>query len=285
VALTLSLLASVLVLLPGLAALLAFNLRTRRGGARRPELSLTTISALVIAAVMSMLVHVAAWMTAEGVIDLVIAVHERLPSLDFGIVSPNPLGAFFDAIAESRPMTLQTALWLAATLVAETLAVGHFIMSDFFELTFESLDFNGQGWVFQHITRPAENGYTPFGHVFTSTMSGRYGIAYKGPIIDIRQGDKGEVLSIALARPERFLYELGSFPATNKVGWFSRIVARPAADAAVESGVQHHEKDYVGGVVALDARVINNIVVHSVADSLLDEIDETIPDVPLEVAP
>lgn len=49
--------------------------------------------------------------------------------------------------------------------------------------------------------------------------------------------------------------------------------------------MRHHEKDYVGGVVALDARVINNIVVHNVADSLLDEIDETVPDVPLEVAP
>jgi len=73
--LTLGLLACVLVLLPGLAVLAAFNYRTQRGGARRPELPLTAISALVIAVMFSIIVHSAAFMLAELTISFAVAVH------------------------------------------------------------------------------------------------------------------------------------------------------------------------------------------------------------------
>lgn len=275
-ALTLGLLACVLVLLPGLAVLAAFNVRTRRAGVRRPEMALTTISALLIAVFFSIVVHFAAFILAHLTLDFATAVHARFPSLDFGPVVANPIASFIEAI-EGKPMPLPTAIALAATLLLECIAVGSFMLSGAFALTFERQDFNSQGWVFEHVTRPAENGYTPVGHVYTATMSGNYGIAYKGPIIDLRQGDKGEILSIALARPERFLYELGSseVPAFPKRGWLWRDRG-PTADSG--NRVRHHQKDYTGGVVALDARVINNIVVHSIANSLLEAIDAAVPD-------
>ncbi|WP_242121275.1 hypothetical protein [Sphingomonas lacusdianchii] len=270
--LTLGLLASVLVLLPGLVVLAAFNYRTRRGGARRPELPLTAVSALVMATLFSMLVHGGAFLLSSLAIDFVVAVHDKVPSVDFGPVIQNPIAAFFAAV-EGTAMPFSAALGLAVVLFLEAIAVANFIMSDLFDLAFERVDFNGQGWIFEHVTRPAENGYTPVGHVFTSTMSGKFGIAYKGAIVEVRQGDKGEILSIALARPERFLYELGSLQG-EPGGWWRR---NRFGDDAEQSGIRHHAKDYTGGIVALEARVINNIVVHSVANSLLAEIDQTVP--------
>lgn len=274
--LTLGLLACVLVLLPGMAVLAAFNFRTRRGGARRPEMALTTISALLIAVFFSIVVHTAAFTLANITISFCAAVHTLVPALDYGPVVGNPIASFFQAI-EGKPMPLADAITLSGTLLLECIAVGSFMMSDAFDLAFERQDFNGQGWVFEHVTRPAENGYTPVGHVYTSTMSGNYGIAYKGPIIDLRQGERGEILSIALARPERFLYELGSSDEASAAPrtWFGRGKQPPEEPA---NRVRHHQKDYTGGVVALDARVINNVVVHSIANSLLEAIDATVPD-------
>ncbi|HEV7435906.1 MAG TPA: hypothetical protein VGO22_13690 [Pseudorhizobium sp.] len=280
-ALTLGLLASVLVLLPGLAVLAAFNFRTRRGGARRPELALTTISALVMAAAVSIVVHLVAWAAIEGALAFVTALHDAYPVLDLGPKIENPLTSFFAAVAGNKPMAFSGAVALGMVLITEMVALVNFVLGETFELAFDEYDLNGQGWVFEHITRPAENGYTPVGHVFTATMSGKYGIAYKGPIIDIRQGDKGEILSIALARPERFLYELGTFDDDPpKKSWIERLLPGDAEEAEPHSGVRHHEKDYAGGVVALDARVINNIVVRSIADELLEQIDEEVPDEP-----
>ncbi len=116
----------------------------------------------------------------------------------------------------------------------------------------------------------AENGYAPIGHAFTSTMSDGYGVAYKGIVIDARQGVNGELVSIALARPERFLYQLGSFPTKpSRWPWRSR---EETGEFDRPTGFTLHGKETVGGVVQLDARVITNVVVHSVAQSLLEEI-------------
>ncbi|EIZ79401.1 hypothetical protein WSK_2023, partial [Novosphingobium sp. Rr 2-17] len=78
-------------------------------------------------------------------------------------------------------------------------------------------------------------------------------------------------------RPERFLYELGSSQDTDSSqrSWWRRGERDPAEPA---NRVRHHQKDYTGGVVALDARIINNVVVHSIANSLLEAIDATVPD-------
>ncbi|WP_165927199.1 hypothetical protein [Sphingomonas sp. BK235] len=50
--LTLSFLANVIFLLPGLVALAAFNFRVGRAGARRREQELTTINSLVAAVIL-----------------------------------------------------------------------------------------------------------------------------------------------------------------------------------------------------------------------------------------
>ena len=268
--LTLGFLASVIILLPGLVALAAFNFRVGRAGARRPEQQLTTINALVAAVILSIMTHYLGYLVAAGVIDAGIAINEAFPKLDLGPAVVNPVGAYYAAVTSGKAMPGPTAIATAALLAFEVFAVLAFVGSETFDLLLEPLDWTGQGWVFQHITRPAENGYAPIGHVFTSTMSDGYGVAYKGIVIDARQGTNGELVSIALARPERFLYQLGSFPTKpSRWPWRSR---EETGEFDRPTGFTLHGKETVGGVVQLDARVITNVVVHSVAQSLLEEI-------------
>lgn len=271
--LTLGVLASVLAMLPGLSLLAAFNFKTRRGGARRPEVQLTAVSALVLAVFFSIVAHVLGFMVSSGVTDFGRAISESY-GITIGPVIRNPLAAGFDALG-GKPMQFHEAAALAAVLMFEVMTLVTIVMSRSFELFIDSVDYNAQGWVFEHITRPAENGYTPVGHVYTSTTSGRFGIAYKGAVTDIRQDEKGQVLSIALARPERFLYEIGhEAPAAAPVaaGWqFWRRAAEQPTEA--DTGVRHHGRETAGGVVSLDARVISNIVVHCISNSIFDQIN------------
>ena len=101
-------------------------------------------------------------------------------------------------------------------------------------------------------------------------MNDGYGVAYKGVVIDARQGANGELVAITLARPERFLYQIGAFTEPPRWPWQRYTRAESETDPA--TGFELHGKDYVGGVVQLDARVISNVVVHSIAQSLLEEI-------------
>lgn len=267
--LTLGFLASVIILLPGLVALATFNLRVGRAGARRPEQQITTVNALVAAVILSIMTHYIAYLVAAGLIDAGIAVHDAFPRLDLGPAVPNPVGAYYAAVTSGKAMASDIAVATAALLALEVFAILAFVGSETFDLMVDRLDWSGQGWVFQHITRPAENGYAPIGHVFTSTVNEGYGVAYKGVVIDARQGANGELVSIALARPERFLFEIGAFPKKKR-----RWTWRSAVEAEVDrpTGFMLHGKESVGGVVQLDARVITNVVVHSVAQSLLEEI-------------
>lgn len=267
--LTLGFLASVIILLPGLVALATFNLRVGRAGARRPEQQITTVNALVAAVILSIMTHYIAYLVAAGLIDAGIAVHDAFPRLPFRPAVPNPVGAYYAAVTSGKAMASDIAVATAALLALEVFAILAFVGSETFDLMVDRLDWSGQGWVFQHITRPAENGYAPIGHVFTSTVNEGYGVAYKGVVIDARQGGNGELVSIALARPERFLYEIGAFP-RHKRRWPWRSDVEAEVDRP--TGFMLHGKESVGGVVQLDARVITNVVVHSVAQSLLEEI-------------
>lgn len=272
-AITLGFLASVLIILPGLVGLAAFNLRAGQAGARRPEQTLTSISALVSALLISLLVHLFGFLVAEGAIQFALAVHDTYPIVDLGSVPMDPLTAFYHAVTGGPKMPVDAALGLAVLLIVEIMAVVAFASSDTLELALDRVDLGGRGWVFQHITRPAEHGYAPLGHVFTSVINDGYGVAYKGPIIDIRQSEKGEVLSVALSRPERFLYKVGDFSEAEPRRWpWQQPTPAPADET--ESGITLYPKDYVGGVVALDAKVISNIVVHSISQKLLAELSE-----------
>ena len=101
-AITLGFLTSVLIILPGLVALAAFNLRAGKAGARRPEQSLTSISALVAALLISLVVHLLSFIFTEGALHLAVGVHATYPVLDAGPVIADPLEAFYAAVTTGK---------------------------------------------------------------------------------------------------------------------------------------------------------------------------------------
>ncbi len=162
---------------------------------------------ILLPGLVSLLVHSLGFWTASSAIDLVLAIYEAFPGVNLGPVLPNPISAFYLALVTITQMSVQTAIALMILLAGEMA----FSISDTADLLLDRFDLGGKSWVFQHMTQPAENEYAPIATVFTSVTNGAYGVAYEGLVFDIRQGEKGDILSIALSRPERFLYETGAF--------------------------------------------------------------------------
>jgi hypothetical protein len=276
--LTLGVVAGILLILPGLAAMAAWNIRANRSGATRPDLPLTAVSVLLIAIGASLAAHLLSYMLVEAVRVALVAAGTGLPQTssmtlplqvlltdghELRPVWSNPfVAALHAATAKDAELAPFDAVWLAIAIIFESLIVFSVVSDEGFELGVEDIDVSNQGWVFQHYVRPAQNGYRAIAHVLTSTTHNGLGVAYRGTVVDLRQSEKGETLAISLLEPERFLYELT--PAKPDA-WHS-----PARAAAFKRS----EAEYVGGVVSLEARVIANVVIQTVQAGMIDEIYE-----------
>jgi hypothetical protein len=266
--LTLGVLAGVVLLLPGLIALSAWNLRASRSGASRPELPLTAVSVLVIAIGGSLVSHLVAYFFAEAGLRLAVlvgdglqaalpALGQFLPGHHLPVVQANPFVTILSA-AEGKPVSVADLTFVGIVIVAEMMVVTSIIAHDGFDLLLDGFDLANQGWVYQHVIRPSKNGYRPIAHVLTTTQLNGYGIGYRGLVADIRQSEKGETLAISLLDPERFLYGLN----THEAG------------EGAEPSFERHAIDHVGGVVSIEAKSIFNIVVQNVLADLVDDIEE-----------
>jgi hypothetical protein len=266
--LTLSVVVGILLILPGLASVAAWNIRANRSGATRPDLPLTAVSVLLIAMGVSLLAHLLGYVLIELIRYGLVAAGEGLPApekiplplrvllSDGHSLRPiwsNPFGtALHVATVEGAELSPHDAVGLAIAIVLETLIVVSIVNDEGFELGVEDLDVSNQGWVFQHYVRPAQNGYRAIAHVLTSTTHNGLGVAYRGTVVDLRQSEKGETLAISLLEPERFLYELQPAKAAK---W-----RKPETPAAF----QRSAAEYIGGIVSLDERVIANVVIQTV---------------------
>ena len=270
--LTLGVLAGVVLLLPGLVALSAWNLRSSRSGASRPELPLTAVSVLVIAIGGALTAHLAAYFVVEAGLRLAIllgdGVQHALPSAmvllpdhHLPAAPANPFATILLA-AEGARVPLGDLAFTGLVILVEMVVVVNVISHDGFDLLLDGYDLANQGWVYQHVIRPSKNGYRPIAHVLTTTMLGGFGVGYRGLVADIRQSEKGETLAISLLDPERFLYGVA------------------APDAGAEPAFERRAIDHVGGVVSIEAKAIFNIVVQNVLADLVDDIaEEPGPDV------
>ncbi len=131
-------------------------------------------------------------------------------------------------------------------------------MDDGLDLMLDGVDFGNQGWVYANVLRPAQNGYRPIAYVLTTLMKDGLGVGYRGTVADIRQSDRGETLAITLGEAARFLFELK--PGSNDTSY---------GGEPKEPAFTRYAEDDVGSVVALDARVIQNIVVSNRRSSQL----------------
>ena len=269
-ALSLSVIAGLALLLPGLFAILFWNLRGRRHGGSRPDLPITAISVLAFGIAISLFAHALAWLVSHTVIDLLLAIGDHLPtSFPLWPALRNPIETMLVLARGGAPATTiepyEIALAVAA-LFAECVVVVAFLADEGLDLALDGVDIGNQGWVYTHVLQPAQNGYRPVAFVLTNLQKDGLGVGYRGTIADIRQSDRGETLAITLGEPARFLYELQA--AKTGMG-YGKSDEAPAF-------VRHQEED-VGSVVALDARVIQNIVVANRRSSqlaLLGQLEE-----------
>lgn len=264
--LTIGLFIVVLFILPGLVAVARYNKRSGRAGVRGTEMPLTAVSTLVVAVLFSLFVHGSAWVATDVINPALISIGSAFPDLSFGENVGNPLQALYLALATDSVPSTRSALWLVGIYFIEILAVFYFVGSDTFDVMLEGVDAGSHGWVFEHIIRPAEHDYTPIATVFTKATFDNMGIAYVGPVIDVRQGPDGSVLSIAMSHPERFLYETGSKASTSRLQrWLG------GSEKGTGSGFTRYERTYVGGAIALSGVEIANLNIRVVADDLIKQ--------------
>ena len=256
--LTISVLEGLLLLLPGLAALGAWNLLGAGSTARRPELPLTAVNALAFVLLVTVVTHLLGAALAELIVHSAAewtAMHlsPRLPALS------NPYAAAIGMLSEhSAAVDGRTFFALVAVILLESLVLVRIVRSPGVSLVLASYDLRGVGWAHRHCLEPLARGYTPVAFVMLKTVEKGRGLGYAGPIDDLRFGAQGELSSISLGQPERFVYEVRP----SITGLDRRPGSRILRDSPRPPDVVRSEREWVGGVVHLAASDIHNIVVH-----------------------
>lgn len=262
---TLALLAGLILLLPGIAALAAWNVAGGRDGARRQEFQLTSPTALFGAIIVALASHGLGWALLQLSSAAAIEFGELIGSK--ATIWPDPyLVAFELALqripASSHDPVLFTALaGFVLVVLLESLAAFLFVGHEAVDLLADGLDLRSQGWGYQSIVRPVRHGYTPIAYVHTTGTMGEYGIGYSGVIADARQGADGELKVLSLGRPYRFLFKV-----------------RPSRRGQPAPEFQIFDGQWEGGTVILDASKILSVSIHSVREEAIDELEANYDD-------
>lgn len=255
---TLALLAGVVLLLPGITGLTFWNLLGSRQGAKRPDVQLTSITALFVTVFIALVMHFAGYAFVESVLRAAADLQSAAPPWWPRVAVPaNPYEVAI-GLALGRTTVSPLALeYFLLVMFLESILAGMIVASEGLGLALEGADLRSQGWVFQHIVRPTYHGFRPIAYVMTVPVQGEYGIGYEGVVADVRQGDDGEVKLISLADPQRFIYRLAPGDAA----------VQGSAGAIVSGG-----REWIGGVIAIDGSVIRNVVVHNVDPATLEDV-------------
>lgn len=272
---TLAVLASLLILLPGLTFLGFWNLKAFATGASRPELPLSSGTTLLVAVGVSLGAHILGYAWTELIRTFLLTAGDLLPrqghlwpTLELLVrpdghlrtIAANPIVAM-TGVASGSHLRFEDLILFSILVGCESLLVAHFVASEGFDIMLDGMDVAGQGWVYQHYVRPARFGYKPIGYALTTLQQNGYGIGYIGAIEDIRMSEKGELLSVALLNPERFLFDLKAKSAVHRAG---ASTGRPS--------FRTYGRERLGGVVALDGRSVANILVRTIDKAVLDDI-------------
>lgn len=272
---TLAVLASLLILLPGLTFLGFWNLKAFASGASRPELPLSSATTLLVAVGVSLAAHIVGYSWVELIRSFLLSAGELLPTKGDlwppleALVRPdghlrtipaNPIVAM-TAVADGSHLRFEDLMLFGGLVGWESLLVARFVASEGFDVMLDGVDVAGQGWVYQHYVRPARYGYKPIGYALTTMQQNGYGIGYIGAIEDIRMSEKGELLSVALLNPERFLFDLKA-----------KALPRRAGTSSGRPSFRTYGRERLGGVVALDGSSVANILVRTIDKAVFDDI-------------
>lgn len=259
--LTISVLEGLLLLLPGLTALGAWNFLGSRAAARRPELPLTAVNTLAVAMLVALIVHVIGIVLAE------IVVHAAADwnALGFSPALPALTDPYAGAVRllSDRPTQPEPGgfFGLLVVILFECLVVDRIVASRGVRLTLGAYDLRGVGWAHTHYMEPLARGYIPIAFVMTKAVDKGCGIGYAGPIADLRFGAQGDVTSISLGKPRRFTYQVRAGEPSNGLVAGSKLLR----GAARPTDLEFQDRHWVGGVVHLSAGDIHNLVVHNLS--------------------
>lgn len=263
-ALTLSVIAGIALLLPGLFSVLFWNVRARRHSASRPDLPITAVSVLAISIFVSMFAHLITWYIFYAArlfaVEAGAGLLKVAPWLPLPLPLANPMETIVN-LAHGDSINPMSVAMVAAAILIEIGIVGAIVADDGFDLMLEGMDLNNQGWVYTYIMRPAQNDYRPLAYVLTSLQKEGLGIGFRGVVADIRQSERGETLALSLSAPERFLFEL-------KAGHDGGVYGGEARDPTFI----RYQDEPVGDVVSLDGKVIQNIVISNPRAKRLDDL-------------
>ena len=261
--LTIALLAGLVVLLPGLTALASWNFLGSGQSAKRPELRLTSVNGLFVVLIVAAVLHFLGFALTDLAWTAAAELGNTLPaSWPRWSLLPNPYDtAVSTATGAGRPTAGAIAAFLLIVLV-ECLFAARLMASEGLDLALEGVDLRSQGWIFQNIVRPARHRYKPIAFVLTAPPQGEYGIGYEGVIADVRQGDNGELKSVSLAEPQRFIYH---------------VVPKSDAQPRLRPHLEIYDREWVGGIVTLDAASVRNIVIHNISDDVVSEVEAADP--------
>jgi len=252
--LTTSLFVSLLLLLPGLTGLAVWNFRGSREMARRPELPLAAVNSLFVTIAAALAVHVA----GAAVVHLLVGAGEAWRASDFPPTLPplhNPYPVALRLLVGQIPEEGAGDIYGLLCLVGlECLVVARVLTSPGVALALRGQDLRGVGWVHTHYLEPLRNDYSPIAFVMLQATDDGRGVGYSGPIADLRLSADGEVRSISLGQPERFVYELSPGAQPPSAGKFIRT-------SAGEPGFTIYDAKWVGSLIHLAADRIDNIVV------------------------
>jgi hypothetical protein len=268
---TVGLIAGLALMLPGLSALATWNFRASREGAVRPELPLTSVTALFLAIGVAAALHLVGFAVTHALWPAV----EHLLAPSWWVRPPladNPYDALWRLVRKDDA-SIQDLMVVAAAIAAECVLAAAIVASRGFYLLLDGADLRAQGWVHQNILRPKRNGYDPYAYVLTTPAQGDFGLGYEGMVADIRQGADGEVKTICLSQPQAFVYEIRNPRAAEGSPKINLARHRNA-------NLKRHHKRWMGGVLALEASTIRNVVIHNVPSQFNRELVELLASLP-----
>jgi len=255
---TLALLGGLVLVAPGLAALVFWQLRPADDGVRRSDIPLTSANAILLILAVSAIAHLLGWALAEAVRGAGLELGALIrPDQRLGPPFENPYDAVTRLAQEKKGASFAEILAFCAVVAAEGVLAAALVASRGLSIFLAGADLGNQGWVFQHIMRPTRFGLKPIAFVLTHPGGSAAGLAYRGVIVEARQSADGDLKGVTLADPEAFAYEVNT-PETDQ--------------ADTELRISTTTRRPLVGVLSIEAAQIRNILVQTIPDDVLDDI-------------
>lgn len=266
---TLAILGGLTLVLPGLLALLAVHQQSGRDGARRIDIPLTSTLGLAVVMGVSLIAHFVGWAFFELGIAVAREMQAHWTWMDHAWgVALNPYDTAVQ-LAEGGKPGLGEILAFVMTVAAEAVFAMALVMSRGFALVAAGVDFGNSGWLFPAVVVPIRNGLQPVAYVLTTPQGDGSGFAYRGVIVEARQGADGELKGLTLNSVEAFGYKL---PATSP----------PAGTAAPGSlpdlTISTSARRALEGVLDLEAAQIRNVLILTVGEDTVADLLQPLPD-------